>query len=93
MGRAMELILTGKVIDAEEAYRIGLANEVVPKGCAGSGNAITRIARKTVRQGHPESSADEAGSDPVNWVGRFRKNAIWQELAALAYRNQRSSVL
>ncbi|MDX1452864.1 MAG: enoyl-CoA hydratase-related protein [Oleiphilaceae bacterium] len=32
MGRAMELILTGKVIDAHEAYRIGLANEVVPKG-------------------------------------------------------------
>lgn len=32
MGRAMELILTGKVIDAEEAYRIGLANEIVPKG-------------------------------------------------------------
>lgn len=34
MGRAMELIITGKVIDAEEAYRIGLANEVVPKGSA-----------------------------------------------------------
>jgi enoyl-CoA hydratase len=34
MGRAMELILTGKVIDAQEAYRIGLANEVVPKGKA-----------------------------------------------------------
>jgi len=32
LGRAMELILTGKVIDAQEAYRIGLANEVVPKG-------------------------------------------------------------
>lgn len=32
MGRAMELILTGKVIDAQEAYRIGLANEVVPSG-------------------------------------------------------------
>lgn len=31
MGRAMDLILTGKVIDAQEAYRIGLANEVVPK--------------------------------------------------------------
>lgn len=32
MGRALELIITGKVIDAQEALRIGLANEVVPKG-------------------------------------------------------------
>jgi len=32
MGRALELIITGKVIDAQEAYRIGLANEVVLKG-------------------------------------------------------------
>lgn len=32
LGRALELIITGKVIDAQEAYRIGLANEIVPKG-------------------------------------------------------------
>jgi len=29
-GRALQLILSGAMIDAQEAYRIGLANEVVP---------------------------------------------------------------
>src|ERR1700692_4933952 len=29
-GRSLQLILTGEVISAEEAYRIGLVNEIVP---------------------------------------------------------------
>jgi enoyl-CoA hydratase len=32
--RAMELVITGRRIGAEEALRIGLANEVVPRGAA-----------------------------------------------------------
>jgi enoyl-CoA hydratase len=32
--RAMDMILTGRAIDANEAYAIGLANRVVPKGQA-----------------------------------------------------------
>ena len=31
-GRAMEMIVTGRAVGAEEALRIGLANEVVPEG-------------------------------------------------------------
>jgi enoyl-CoA hydratase len=34
MGRAMDIILTGRKVDAEEAYRIGLCERVVARGQA-----------------------------------------------------------
>src|SRR6266496_5373635 len=37
-GRALQLILSGEIIDAQEAYRIGLVNEVVP-----GANLISRV--------------------------------------------------
>jgi enoyl-CoA hydratase len=35
--RAMDMILTGRAVDANEAFAIGLANRVVPKGQARQG--------------------------------------------------------
>ncbi len=66
LGRAMELILTGKEIDAEEAYRIGLVNEVVPEG-----EALERakeIARKICS--FPQGSIRTDKEAVIRGIGR-----------------------
>lgn len=62
-GRALELILTGNMIDAEEAFRIGLANRVVTqeqlldtaremaKTIISKGGYAVRLAKEAVRNG------------------------------------------
>jgi enoyl-CoA hydratase len=48
-GRALELLLTGKMIDAAEAYRIGLVNVVVPADQVVT--VATELLRSILQQG------------------------------------------
>ena len=70
LGKALELILTGSVIDAEEACRIGLVNKVVPRdGLMAAAEEYARaiaarapvavvFAKEAVREGY-EMSLDD----------------------------------
>lgn len=48
-GRALEMILTGEMINAEEAYRIGLVNQVVPQALLME--TAEKMARKIAANG------------------------------------------
>jgi len=48
-GRAMEIVLTGDMIDAHEAYRIGLVNKVVP--LTELKDSVVRLAKRLMKNG------------------------------------------
>src|SRR3990170_3267457 len=77
-GRAMEMIVTGRPVDAEEALRIGLANEVVPEG-----RALER-ARELARQiaELPQGAIRSDKETMVRNVGRTYEEQLRQEVEA-----------
>jgi enoyl-CoA hydratase len=77
-GRAMEMIVTGRPVDAQEALRIGLANEVVPEG-----KALER-AQELAHQiaGLPQGAIRSDKETMVRNVGRTYEEQLRQEAEA-----------
>jgi enoyl-CoA hydratase len=74
-GRAMEMIITGRPVDAEEALRIGLANEVVPEGKAL--DRALELAHEIA--GLPQGAIRSDKETMVRNVGRTYEEQLRQE--------------
>ena len=77
-GRAMEMIVTGRPVGAEEALRIGLANEIVPEGEAL--NRAQELARQIAEL--PQGAIRTDKETLCRNVGRTYEEQLRQELEA-----------
>ncbi|HVE54594.1 MAG TPA: crotonase/enoyl-CoA hydratase family protein [Ramlibacter sp.] len=62
MGHAMDLILTGRKVEAAEALQMGLANRVVPRGTAR--DAAIALAQQLAKFPQATMLADRMNADP-----------------------------
>ena len=77
LGRALDLILTGRPVSADEALRIGLADRVVPDGEARA--AAEELSRELARFPQPTMLADRASV--YEGLGRPLDDALRNEFA------------
>ncbi|MEK7443623.1 MAG: enoyl-CoA hydratase-related protein [candidate division NC10 bacterium] len=81
LGRAMEIILTGKIYDAQEAYRIGFVNHVVP--AASLMAKATEIAQQIAANGPLATRA--AKQAVLHSIGRPLREGIAFETDTFSY--------
>jgi len=89
-GRALQLLLGGEMIDAQEAYRIGLVNKVVPadqllaeaeqllRGILAQGPVAVRLVLEAVERGL-EMTLDEASNLEANLFGLLASSKDMRE--------------
>jgi enoyl-CoA hydratase/carnithine racemase len=78
-GRAIDLVLTGRRVDAAEAYRIGLADRLVPAGqaraealrlagrIAGNSPVAVKAAKRAIRNGAEAGLAAALDIEDTAW--------------------------
>src|SRR5438552_11425316 len=74
-GRAMEIILTGRKVPADEALRIGMCEQVVESG--GARAAAEAMAREIAR--FPQAAVRADRRSVVETYGLPAREALWQE--------------
>lgn len=77
LGRALDMILTGRPVDAEEALAMGLANRVVPKGQALE--AATRLAESLLEFPQACMNVDRASCYYTAYNASSFENALRNE--------------